>query len=377
MPDDSVTIYDRDGDIVAPVSISRVDASDHHIDHTTTGMTTAGTLIGDGRYELCRRLGSGAFGTAFEAWDLDEDQRVAVKLLDPDVRPDDVLREARLHRRLSEHPRIVSMRNVLVGARPSPFVVLDFVPAGSIDSVLAARRPTVVETQRWLRDVLEALSHAHASNVLHRDIKPSNLLLGADGHVMLTDFGVSEDSVRRQASSPGMYPLTLPPEFEFGATTEQTDLWLLGMLGWQLLVGSRPDLGAAHTGELELPHRHSLEVPIALSRAVMEGLAPSPADRPAGAERMLERISGVPIRCGWREVTPSDPTIISSWVSDAAGGEVTARIRRRLRGDFEVSASAGPGCRLRARRREICNTLPAARAQARKWLEQVVSGVPL
>lgn len=372
-----IAVDNCDSDIESLVSASGVDASDDHLAHTTSGMAAAGVRIGDGRYELRRRLGSGAFGTAWEAWDRHLDKRVAVKLLAPGVHPDDVLREARLHNRLSEHPRIVSMHNVLLAATPSPFVVLDFVEDGSLDRLLARRRPTVVEAQRWLRDVLEALAHAHASHVLHRDIKPSNLLLGPDGHVMLTDFGVSEDSVRRQAAAPGMYPLTLPPEFRYTPATEQTDLWLVGMLGWQLLVGNRPDLAVAHAGTLELPHRHRLEVPIALSRAIMYGLKPNPAERPASAARMLERIAAVPIQSGWSDVPPSDPAVAGEWIADAAGGGVTVRIRQRASGDFEVTASAPAGRRLRTRRREVCGSLPAARIQARKWLEQVVRGKPL
>src|SRR4051794_24213905 len=103
-------------------------------------MAAVGTRVGDGRWELRRPLGSGAFGAAYEAWDVDEEAAVAVKLLGAGVRPDDVLREARLPRRLSEHPRVVTMRNVLVSATPSPFVVLDYVPGGSVDGVLANRR---------------------------------------------------------------------------------------------------------------------------------------------------------------------------------------------------------------------------------------------
>lgn len=339
-------------------------------------MSAVDNTIGDGRWTLRRRLGSGAFGTAWEAHDRDEDRTVVVKLLDPRVKPDDVLREARLHARLSEHPRIVRMRNVLVSARPSPFVVLDHVAAGSLDAVLSSRRPTVVEAQRWLRDVLEALAHAHDMNVLHRDIKPSNLLLGPDGHAMLTDFGVAEDSVRRAADEPGMYPLTLPPEFGSSPTTEQTDLWLVGILGWQLLTGQRPDLATARAGSLQLPHRLSPEVPIALSRAIMEGLEVNPANRPRSAERMLERVRAVAIHCGWHDLSPADPAIVRAWQADASGGSVTVQILRRSK-DFVVAASAPTGSRLRRRRRTVCTTLASANQQARQWLQQVVAGTPL
>jgi serine/threonine protein kinase len=275
------------------------------------------------RYELVASLGSGAFGVAWEARDRHEQQDVAVKLLHPSTVPDNVLMEAQLQRRLSEHPRIVSIRNVELGANPSSFVVLDLVRTGSIKDVTDVRRPTILESVRWLRDVLEALDHAHQENVLHRDIKPSNLLLGPDGHAMLTDFGVAEDSLTGLGPNPGMYPVILPPEFGIGTPTSvQTDIWLVGILGWQMLVGTRPDLSAAHSGKLLAPHRHSLEVPIALSRALMPALSPDPTDRPESAQRMLEEIGKVPIVCGWHDIPGRTANTVRAWRADSAGGEV-------------------------------------------------------
>jgi eukaryotic-like serine/threonine-protein kinase len=334
-----------------------------------------GDLVGDDRYELKTRLGSGAFGAVWEADDLNESAVVAVKLLGANVIPDKVLREASLHRRLSEHPRVVSMRNVLTGASPSPLVVLDYVAGSSLDAILAARRPTVRETVRWLRDTLEALRHAHDLDVIHRDIKPSNLLLGPDGHAMLTDFGVAEDTVKRLAQEPGMYHLTLPPEFGTTPTDERTDLWLVGMLGWRLLVGERPDLGAAHAGTLEAPHRQALDVPLALSRAVMPALEPNPASRPQTAERMLQAIAAVPVHAGWADLAPTDP-VVAAWQSDASAGSITVEISERRR-DFEVRATAPPGHRLRRARRETKPSLAQAKKVARNWLLEVVAGRPL
>jgi serine/threonine protein kinase len=333
--------------------------------------------VGGARYELQAPLGRGSFGTAWRAIDRDEDAIAAVKLLKPTTMPDDVLREARLHRRLSEHPRIVAMRNVDLGANPSSFVVLELIQGGSLKDVLDQRRPTVLEAQRWICDALEALDHAHQERVLHRDIKPSNLLLGPDGHAMLTDFGVAEDSVRRAARSPGMYPLTLPPEFGAGPTTVQTDLWLVGILGWQLLVGRRPPLATAHAGRLLLPHRYSQEVPIALSRAIMPALEPDPGKRTESAQRMLEDVAGVPIYCGWRDVAASDPAVVRCWEADEAGRKVTVEIRARPRGGYLVEGRAVPGSRLSRRRRAVEATEAGALQRARSWLTAAVGGEKL
>lgn len=338
------------------------------------GMRLGGST-GD-RYELRRSLGSGAFGDAWQAYDHDEASVVVVKLLHPSTDPDDVLREAQaqLQRRLSAHDRIVAIRNVELGVNPTSFVVSELIPGGSIEDVLAVRRPTVRETHRWLRDALEALAHAHRWHVLHRDIKPSNMLLGADGHALLTDFGVAEDSLRRAQTPPGMYPLTFPPEFLTSQTTEQTDLWLVGFLGWQLLVGVRPNLADAHAGRVELAHRRSPEVPIAFSRAVAMGLEPDPQDRPDSAERWLDVIVRLAIHAGWHDVTSSDPDVVRAWKADEAGGEVEVEIRRKRRGGFRIVGRAPAGSRLSSRRDVSVTTEAAANEQARAWLQLVVRG---
>lgn len=335
------------------------------------GMEIGGTT-GD-RYKLRRLLGSGNFGDAWEAHDQDEDDVVAVKLLDPRTHPDDVLREASLQRRLSEHPRIVSLRNVDLGANPSSFVVSELVRGGSLKDVLDTRRPTVREAHRWLRDVLEALAHAHRLNVFHRDVKPSNLLLGADGHALLTDFGVAEDSIRTPPGMLGMYNEILPPEGT-ATTSSQTDIWLVGILGWQLLAGQRPDIAEAHSGTLDLVHRRSPEVPIALSRAVAAAMAPDPADRPTSVERLLETLGAVQVRAGWHDLVSTDADVVRAWQGDDAMGEMEVEIRRRTRGGFLVQARAAPGHRLRSRRHVTVPTEARALKQARSWLEPAVRG---
>jgi len=347
----------------------------------STGPTTplAGFRVGgrDGkRYELIAPLGRGGFGEVWEAIDHHEDAEVAVKFLDPAVTPDRVLLEASLQRRLSAHRRIVSIRTVDIGASPTSYVVQDLHRAGSLDDVLKTRRPTVRESVRWMQDVLEALAHAHAENVLHLDVKPTNLLLGPDGHALLTDFGVAEDSIRRAGSASEMYGLTLPPEFYAMPTGIYSDIWLTGVFGWQLLVGVRPELVAAHTGGLLLPHRYSPDVPIALSRAISGALEVTPTDRPASAERMLEAVCKVPIHCGWQEVTPADIGVLRRWEADEGGDGVILEIRER-RSDFLVTAKAQPGHRLHARRRSAQATRAGAEQQARAWLTQAVGGTPL
>lgn len=331
-----------------------------------------GGLTGD-RYKLLECLGSGCFGDAWKAHDQDEDDVVVVKLLDPGTKPDDVLREARLHRRLSSHPRVVGMRNVELGGAPSSFVVLDLREQGSLEARLARGLPTVREIQRWLIDTLEALSHAHGLGVLHRDIKPSNLLIDGNDHVCLTDFGVAEDSVRQSANL-DMYRATMPPEFPATDSSPQTDLWLVGILGWQMAVGRRPDREDAYAGRVPLAHRERLDLPIALARAIATGLKVDPNERPLSAGRMLEAVSAVRVAASWSQLPVSRPGEMYSWEADDHGGRVGLAVRKKRDGQFEIVAKAPTGSRLRARRHVVVPTLAMARKQARAWLLDVVDG---
>lgn len=129
-------------------------------------------------------------------------------------------------------------------------------------------------------------------------------------------------------------------------TSVQTDLWLVGVLAWQLLVGIRPDLGEAHAGKLLSPHRYSPEVPIALSRAIMPALDPDPAGRPESAQRMLEAVAKVPVYCGWEDVAGSSANSVRAWRADEAGRRVTVEIFRRARGGFAITGKAPPGSHL-------------------------------
>ena len=333
--------------------------------------------VGAGRYRLQHELGQGQFGTVWLADDLDEDDSVAVKLFDPSIQFDNVLAEASLQRRLSSHAHIVSLRNVDVRSGGAPIMAMDYLPAGSVAQRIKDARPSLNLATRWTRDVLEGLAHAHSLHIIHRDIKPSNVLLDDVDRALISDFGVSEDSIRGIAADTRIYQPLLAPEFLTGVgASPASDVYAAGIFLYYLLVGRYPFANAteAASGSWQRPHRSNLQVPMALTRVIEKTLEPDPAERYPDAEAMLEAVAGLTIKGSWTEVV--DPGFEAVWEADAGPAPCRVTIRRRQR-DFEIRATHTKGGRLRRQRLEHRPTIAGAHTVARGWLLEVVGGQPL
>jgi len=151
------------------------------------------------RYHLQRVLGRGAMGAVWEAEDTFLRRTVAVKevVLPGSLSPEEravscerTLREARAIARLG-HPNVVTLFDVL-DEDSRPWVVMELVPSRSLAEVIkedGPLHPLRVATVGLA--ILGALEAAHAAGITHRDVKPGNILLGHDGRVKLTDFGIA------------------------------------------------------------------------------------------------------------------------------------------------------------------------------------------
>ena len=181
-----------------------------------------------GRYRLGRRIGSGAMGIVWEAHDEVLNRTVAAKqvLLQPGQTESEandakrrVMREGRIAARL-QHPNAVSVFDVVDDGDGMPWLVMEYVPSKSLAALLREEgwmAPT--EAARIGMHVASALAAAHAAGVVHRDVKPANVLLGADGTVKITDFGISRAVGDGQITATGMLvgtPAYLAPEIAKG-----------------------------------------------------------------------------------------------------------------------------------------------------------------
>jgi eukaryotic-like serine/threonine-protein kinase len=230
----------------------------------------AGTLV-DQRYLLSDHLGNGNFGEVWRGRDVWQDAEVAIKLVGPHVTLDEVLLETQLLTRLREHDRIVRVWNAQI-APPVPYIVMDYLPNGSVEARLDAGSVSIVDAVRWTRNALAGLGHAHALGVLHRDIKPGNLLLDREGRAVLSDFGIAEDTIRNLLANPNVYGVHAAPELLQGqGSSVQTDIFAIGCTLYRLLTSAYPFASIADIQAWVEPtdvHKLNPQIPLSFFRFV-------------------------------------------------------------------------------------------------------------
>ncbi|HNN91889.1 MAG TPA: serine/threonine-protein kinase [Pseudomonadota bacterium] len=278
------------------------------------------------RYRVLRCLGSGGFGSVYEAEEVDTGLRVAVKLLhhsallDPRMR-ERFLQEARMIAELRS-PHVVRLYDFsvteggtesaspatggMVPAKPSggglPYLVMELIEGKNLAAllmrgVLAPRRSLHIMAQ-----VCAALGEAHALGIVHRDIKPDNILLltsktAGEDFVKVVDFGVAR--LRGPATRPSDVlgtPAFISPETLANEPVDgRSDLYSVGMLLWQMMLGDLPfpatNQAVMMNSHLAAPRRTPSEVlpglrgrlPAGLESLMVRLIARRPADRPASA----------------------------------------------------------------------------------------------
>ena len=215
-----------------------------------------------GSYKVVRELGKGGMSEVYEVENVRLGSRHALKLFTysgdvAEVR-DRFLAEGRLLSQLS-HPRIVRVTDVGVDeASGRPYFVMDLIVQASGEPCTLADVPPGGADERaiarWYEDLREGLAYIHGKGVIHRDLKLQNVLIGPDGHAVITDFGISKirskdlgekvDPVQtivrmRDGKNPLMGSLGyMAPELEMGqSASEASDWYSLGVLVFKLLTG--------------------------------------------------------------------------------------------------------------------------------------------
>jgi serine/threonine protein kinase len=262
-----------------------------------------------GRYRIVQRIGVGAMGAVWQAHDEILARTVAVKqlLLQPGLEENDAedarqrtMREGRIAARL-HHPNAITVFDVVTDEHDQPCLIMEYLNSTSLAAVLQEHRtlpPT--EVARIGAQVAAALREAHAVGIVHRDIKPGNILLGGNGVVKITDFGISRAKDDVTVTKTGMIagtPAYLAPEVAIGGDPgPESDIFSLGSTLYAACEGQPPFglsentlslLHAVAAGQINPPRQSG---PLASVLAVL--LHPDIHHRPT-AEESFELLSAV------------------------------------------------------------------------------------
>lgn len=309
-----------------------------------------------GRYRVVELLGTGAMGTVFRGWDPRLQRPVALKTvrlgvhLDAERRRtllDSLLHEAVTIARLN-HPNVVAVYDI-EDAPEGAFIAMEFVEGTSLEDLLWQRgRLQPDEVVPLGAAIARGLAAAHARDIVHRDVKPGNVLLGRDGTIKVSDFGIAD--LVAGAAQPGgrVYgtPGYLPPESLLGGGHGKPgDLFALGVVLYEGLTGTRPFVGAnvaevvrATLLDAVRPlDRQAADIPPALTALVLRLLVRDPAERPAGAAEVADELDRMAaerrLRWALREESPSASgapaereIVLSQWVPTVRMTETPAPV---------------------------------------------------
>ena len=321
-------------------------------------MAVSDTLIGtvfDGRYRIVSKLGAGGMADVYLAEDQELGRQVAIKILNDRHAADDSFierfrREAKNAAGLS-HPNIVSIYD-RGEAEGTYYIAMEFLDGRSLKELIVGRGPAPIKVAiEYARNILAALAAAHKQGIVHRDIKPHNVLIGAEGRVKVTDFGIARSGASQMTEVGSIIGTAqyLSPEQARGAPVDQTsDLYSVGVVLYEMLTGQVPftgdtplEIAMKHLSEVPRPPSELRpEIPHDLDSVVLRALAKDPSERYQSAEEMnadLARVAeGLPVDPETEEAATA--VLSGSGLMAAAPTSVIARPR-----PGEPSRPAPPG----------------------------------
>jgi eukaryotic-like serine/threonine-protein kinase len=272
-----------------------------------------------GRYRLLEPLGRGAMSSVWLAQDEELGRRVAVKMLGPSADRARFEREARAVAALS-HPNIGALYDY-GEADGRPYMVLEYLPNGSLEDLLAKGQLGDTETLRIATEMAAGLAHAHERGLVHRDLKPANVLFDAESRAKIADFGIARigdgGTFTEAGTVLGTASYISPEQASGEAAGPASDVYSFGVILFRMLTGRLPFVS---TNAMELVRMHRDDAPPALSdvrpdvparleRIVTASLAKDPLDRPPDGDVLLRALRG----------TGEDTTVLLPPARAAAG----------------------------------------------------------
>ncbi len=297
-----------------------------------------------GSYQIVEELGRGGMAVVYRAYQPSLNRHVAIKILPPQLGFDQqfvdrFLREARAAASL-RHPNIVVIHDV--GREPAQeqdifFIVMEYLEGRTLRQLVEEEGPLHSKRAALIvEQVASALDYAHQRGFVHRDVKPANIFVGPDDHVTLTDFGIAKAAsetqhLTRTGTLMGTPEYMSPEQAAGGDVDHRTDLYALGVVLYQMLIGQVPFRGTTPHAVL---HNVIYEAPLpprqvnpnlspALEGVILKAIAKQPEQRfQRGSElsRAVRQALAGAAPAGARVPPPPPPIQRAGAVPAARGG---------------------------------------------------------
>ncbi len=316
------------------------------------------------RYEIEERIGEGGMALVYRAKDRLLHRWVAVKVLRDQYASDGDFverfrREAQAAASLS-HPNVVNIYDV-GEVSSTHYIVMEYVRGINLKELIRKEGKLAPgQSVDIALQVAAALSHAHRNRLVHRDIKPHNILITDDGRVKVTDFGIARAASSATLTQTGLVIGSVhyfsPEQARGGITTDQSDIYSLGIVLYEMLTGHVPFTGetpiAVALQQLQdpvpSPRKIDPAIPKVLENVIMKALAKEPRERFLSADQLIQALqktglgTGGPIDWndgengdsvgGWDTATRMVPTAQSEEATRVHGLEREETVSKNKRG---------------------------------------------
>ncbi|HYA49479.1 MAG TPA: protein kinase, partial [Burkholderiales bacterium] len=296
---------------------------------------TTGTIFA-GRYQVIEELGKGGMGRVYKVFDEKIKEKVALKLLKPEISADEpsierFSNELRLARKIS-HRHVCRMFD-LGEDRGTRYITMEYVPGEDLKSVLRMMGQTSPgKAVLVARQVCEGLAEAHRLGVVHRDLKPQNIMIDREGNVRIMDFGIARSIRVKGLTGAGVVvgtPEYMSPEQIEGQEADgRSDIYSLGIILYEMMTGHVPFGGETFlsiavkqkTEKPRPPRELNPQIPDDLARVILRCLEKSKAERYQKVEDVLAELEKV------EKGIPTTEKILPA-VKPSTSREITVKFR--------------------------------------------------